>query len=137
MPAAANARMADSRPEPGPLTRTSTERRPCSRARLAAFIAACWAANGVPLRDPRKPREPELFHDRTLPAGSEMVTMVLLKEAWMCATPCDTCLRSFFLKVFFLPFLSGAAAPPAAAAGFAIKVQSSVVARHLSADFQS
>jgi hypothetical protein len=28
-------------------------------------------------------------------------------------------LRSFFLKVFFLPFFSGAAAPPAAA-GFAI-----------------
>jgi len=27
--------------------------------------------------------------------------------------PNGTCLRSFFLKVFFLPFLSGAAAPPA------------------------
>src|ERR1700690_2184914 len=87
---------------------------------LAAFMAACCAANGVPLRDPRKPSEPELFHDRTLPAGSAMVTIVLLKEAWMCATPWDTCLRSFFLKVFFLPFLSGVAAPPAAAAGFAM-----------------
>src|SRR5581483_176875 len=39
----------------------------------------------------------------------------------MCTTPNETCLRSFFLKVFFLPF-SGAAAPPAAAAGFAIFV---------------
>src|SRR5712672_3302045 len=37
----------------------------------------------------------------------------------MCTTPNETCLRSFFLKVFFLPFFSGAAAPPAAA-GFAI-----------------
>src|SRR5690348_15685034 len=38
----------------------------------------------------------------------------------MCTTPNETCLRSFFLNVFFLPFFSGAAAPPAAA-GFAIK----------------
>ena len=34
---------------------------------LAAFEAACCAANGVPLRDPRKPSDPELFQDRTLP----------------------------------------------------------------------
>src|SRR5437763_14021833 len=62
----------------------------------------------------------------------------------MCTTPNDTCLRSFFLKVFFLPFFSGAAAPPAvAAAGFAIvsvpssqfpvpSGQSSVVSRQYS-----
>src|SRR5579864_2710724 len=48
-----------------------------------------------------------------------MVTIVLLNEAWMCAMPWETCLRSFFLNVFFLPFFSGAAGPPAAA-GFAI-----------------
>ena len=53
--------MALSRPEPGPETRTSTERRPWSRAALAALTAACCAANGVPLREPRKPSEPELF----------------------------------------------------------------------------
>src|SRR5689334_14103240 len=92
---------------------------------LAAFEAACCAANGVPLRDPRNPSEPELFHDRTFPAGSLMVTMVLLKEAWICTTPWGTCLRSFFLKVFFFPFLSVAPVPPAAA-GFAIFLQSSV-----------
>src|SRR5580693_2689749 len=92
---------------------------------LAAFEAACCAANGVPLRDPRKPSEPELFHDNTLPVMSVMVTMVLLKEACTCTSPWGTCLRSFFLKVFFLPFFSGAAAPPAAT-GFAIfKVLSS------------
>src|SRR5581483_10352552 len=59
------------------------------------------------------------FQEITLPAMSVMVTIVLLKEACTCTSPCGTCLRSFFLKVFFLPFLSGAAAPPAAA-GFAI-----------------
>src|SRR5919204_2123573 len=82
-------------------------------------MAACWAANGVPLRDPRKPSEPELFHATTFPDGSEIVTMVLLNEAWMCTTPCGTCLRSLRLNCFFLPFFSGAAAP-AGAVGFAI-----------------
>src|ERR1700687_2711889 len=82
---------------------------------LAAFDAACCAANGVPLRDPRKPSDPELFHASTLPVMSEMVTMVLLKEACTCTSPCGTCLRSFFLNCFFLPFFSGAGAPPAAA----------------------
>src|SRR5205823_11946993 len=96
-------------------------RTPWSRARLAAFMAACWAANGVPLREPRKPSDPELFHEITFPAGSQMVTIVLLKDAWMCTTPCGTCLRSLRLNVFFLPFFSGAAAvPPAAAVGFAM-----------------
>ena len=75
---------------------------------------------GVPLRDPRNPSDPELFHDRTLPFMSVMVTIVLLKEACTCTSPCGMCLRSFFLNVFFLPFLSGAAAPLPAAAGFAI-----------------
>src|ERR1019366_8939925 len=87
---------------------------------LAAPAAACCAANGVPLRDPRKPSDPELFHASTLPVMSEMVTMVLLKEACTCTSPWGTCLRSFFLNFFVLPFFSGAAAPPAAAAGFAI-----------------
>src|SRR5579863_255746 len=44
----------------------------------------------------------------------------------MWATPCETCLRSFFLKVFFLPFFSGAAGAPVAgvvpAACFAISL---------------
>src|SRR5258708_12494331 len=61
MPAAASARIADSRPEPGPLTRTSTVRTPWSRAMLAAFIAASCAANDAPFPDPRKPSKPHLF----------------------------------------------------------------------------
>src|ERR1700686_1906742 len=87
---------------------------------LAAFDAACCAANGAPLRDPRKPSEPELFHASPLPLMSEMATMVLLKEACTWTSPGGTCLRSFFLNVFFLPFFSGAAGAPPAAAGFAI-----------------
>src|ERR1044072_6386992 len=47
-PAACKARMADSRPEPGPLTRMSRERRPESLATVAAAEAGCWAAEGVP-----------------------------------------------------------------------------------------
>src|SRR6266404_55830 len=90
---------------------------PWSRAMLAAFIAACCAANGVPLREPRKPSEPELFQLMVLPCWSAMVTMVLLKEAWMWTIPLGTLLRSFRLNVLpFLPFFVSVVA----AAGFAM-----------------
>ena len=39
-PAACKARIAASRPDPGPFTNTSTVRRPCSIAALAACSAA-------------------------------------------------------------------------------------------------
>src|SRR6185312_4476512 len=107
-PAVASARTADSRPEPGPLTRTSTVRSPTSFALLAAVSAACWAANGVPLREPRKPREPALDHDTVLPSGSEIVTIVLLNVACTCTTPTWTTFFSFFLKVFFFVPLAAA-----------------------------
>src|SRR5208283_2428074 len=84
---------------------------------LAALEAACCAANGVPLRDPRKPSEPELFQLSVLPTGSVMVTMVLLNEAWMCAMPNGTFLRSRFLNFLFLPALP----VPAFCSGFAIR----------------
>src|SRR5205807_3232114 len=87
---------------------------------FAAVDAACSASKGVHLCDPRKPSDPELFHDRTLPFMSEMVTIVLLKDACTYASPCGTCLRSFFLKVFFLPFLFGPPPVPPPAAVFAI-----------------
>src|ERR1039457_2456584 len=85
---------------------------------LAAPAAACCAANGVPLRDPRKPSDPELFHASTLPVMSEMVTMVLLKDACTCTSPWGTCLRSFFLNFLLLPFLSAAAEPAALAMNY-------------------
>src|ERR1700733_7222569 len=85
---------------------------------LAAFDAACCAANGVPLRDPRNPSEPELFQLSVLPIWSVIVTMVLLNEAWMCATPNGTFLRSRFLNfLLLLPALPVAAF----CSGFAIR----------------
>ena len=74
-PDVARARIADSRPDPGPLTRTSTVRIPTSFALDAAVIDACCAANGVPLRDPRKPSDPALDQEIVLPSGSEIVTI--------------------------------------------------------------
>src|SRR6201992_3186887 len=103
IPAAARARMGLSRPEPGPAPRTSTDRRPWSRAAFAALIAACCAANGVPLREPRKPSEPELFQLMVLPCWSVMVTMVLLNDAWMNTRPYGTFFRSRFLNFLPLP----------------------------------
>ena len=58
MPTVCSARIADSRPAPGPLTFTSSDRRPYAFAALAAAIAACVAANGVPFRDPLNPIPP-------------------------------------------------------------------------------
>src|SRR3954454_11609773 len=86
--------MAVSRPEPGPLTNTSTLRMPCSMARRAAASAASCAANGVDLREPLKPTWPEEAQEMTAPVGSVIDTMVLLKVLLMCACPWATFLRS-------------------------------------------
>ena len=80
-PIVCSARIADSRPAPGPLTRTSSVRIPNALAAFPAAIAACVAANGVPLRDPLNPIQPALDHATTFPSGSVMVTVVLLNEA--------------------------------------------------------
>ena len=61
------ARSADSRPEPGPLTKTSTLFMPLSTAFLRASSAATLAANGVLFRDPLKPWAPVLDQPITLP----------------------------------------------------------------------
>src|SRR5688572_32736935 len=102
-PAEASARSADSRPAPGPLTNTVTFLRPCSIALAAASPAATWAANGVDLRLPLKPRAPAEDQEITFPDTSVIVMMVLLNVDWMCTTP----LRMLFLP--FLPFLRAAA----------------------------
>src|SRR5215467_1641866 len=108
-PAADSARTADSRPEPGPLTRTSTLFMPYwSRALLAAASEACCAAYGVPLRDPLNPMAPAEDQHRVRPSGSVMVICVLLNDAATCTTPCGTTLRSRF---FLNSFLRLAAAP--------------------------
>src|SRR6185312_11977605 len=77
-PTACRDRIAVSRPEPGPFTKTSTLRMPCSWARRAAASAAICAANGVDLRDPLKPTWPALAHEITAPVGSVIETIVLL-----------------------------------------------------------
>src|ERR1700761_8368139 len=69
-PAAWSERIAVSRPEPGPLTNTSTFWRPCSRPLRAAASAVTCAANGVDLREPLKPAPPADSHAITLPAVS-------------------------------------------------------------------
>src|SRR5581483_3964123 len=100
MPAVCNARTAASRPEPGPLMRTSTFRSPISKASFAAFSAETCAANGVFLRDPLMPILPAVAHDNVLPERSVSVTITLLNVALTCATPCDSAWIFFF---FFVP----------------------------------
>src|SRR5438132_11468161 len=95
-PAACRAVMADSRPEPGPLTRTSISFRPNLVAFSAQVSAARWAANGVLLRLPLKPTVPAEAKHRVSPLVSVMVTMVLLKVDLMWATPRLTWRRAFF-----------------------------------------
>src|SRR5277367_387105 len=86
-PAACSERSADSRPEPGPATSTSSVRMPCSCAFLAASSAATCAAYGVDFREPLKPIVPADDQAMVLPCTSVIVIMVLLNEALTCATP--------------------------------------------------
>src|SRR6201990_2470610 len=95
-PAAVSERIAVSRPEPGPLTNTSTFFSPCSCALRAAFSAAICAANGVDLREPLKPTWPAEAQLITFPLGSVIETVVLLNVLLMCAAPWATLF--FFLR---------------------------------------
>ena len=61
------ARSADSRPDPGPLTKTSILFIPLSTAFFKASSAATLAANGVLLREPLKPCTPVLDQAIVLP----------------------------------------------------------------------
>src|SRR5512135_1788789 len=65
-PLACNARIAASRPGPGPFTNTSTSITPISVAILAAFCPAKRAAYGVDLRLPLNPAWPALPHATVL-----------------------------------------------------------------------
>src|SRR3954470_7988130 len=120
-PAACSERIAVSRPEPGPLTKTSTFWRPCSMPLRAAASAVTCAANGVDLREPLKPAPPADSHAITLPSRSVRDTIVLLKLVLMWAWPMGmfffglrrprwgrlgagigSC-QSYFFVAFFLP----------------------------------
>ena len=80
-PTVSNARIADSRPAPGPFTKTSTDFRPCSIAAFAAVSDADCAAKGVDFLEPLKPSSPADAQEMVLPCASETVTIVLLKVA--------------------------------------------------------
>ena len=84
-------------------TRTSYVRRPESFALLRTRRQRSLprAANGVPLREPRKPSEPELDQASVFPIGSLNVMIVLLNVAWMWQTPIGTCFFSFFFNLLF------------------------------------
>src|SRR5215210_2026082 len=94
-PAACSERIAVSRPEPGPLTKTSTFCMPWSMPLRAAASAVTWAANGVDLREPLKPAPPADSHAITLPSRSVSATIVLLNDVLMCAWP----IGMFFLTL--------------------------------------
>src|SRR4051794_35120676 len=109
-PIAPSERIAVSRPEPGPFTKTSIFFIPCSMARRPAASAAICAANGVDLREPLKPTVPAEAHEITAPVGSVIVTMVLLNVLLMWASPCATfffSLRRTFLAPAAVRLLGG------------------------------
>src|SRR5205807_10202334 len=106
-PEACRAVIALSRPEPGPLTLTSTSLTPYLVAAAAAVSAARCAAKGVLLRLPLNPTVPLEAQQRASPPGSVIVTVVLLNVALMCTTARLT-LRRVFL---FLALATGAMLP--------------------------
>jgi hypothetical protein len=83
---------------------------PWSIALRATASAAICAANGVDFFEPLKPRLPADAQAITLPWLSEIVTIVLLNDEWMCATPDPTFLNSRFLRVLVC-FLAANGAP--------------------------
>src|SRR5437588_8347431 len=86
-PAVASAWIADSRPDPGPCTRTCTRRTPRLIASRPAASPATVAANGVDFFEPLKPALPDEPHEMVFPRGSVMVMVVLLKVALTWAMP--------------------------------------------------
>src|SRR3982751_575626 len=99
--------MADSRPLPGPCTRTCTRRNPRFMASRPQFSAATVAANGVDFLEPLKPAFPAEPQASVLPLRSVMVINRLLKVAAMWAMPSDS---TTFLERLALGALAGAGA---------------------------
>src|SRR3954466_2878219 len=96
-PTEASAWMADSRPLPGPWTRTRTRRRPRFLASRPQFSAATVAANGVDFLEPLNPAFPAEPQARALPRMSVMVMSRLLNVAEMCAIPSES--TTFFERL--------------------------------------
>src|SRR5919205_2045297 len=94
--------MADSRPAPGPFTRTSISFTPNFDALLAHSSAARWAANGVLLRLPLNPTVPPDDWHSVSPFVSVMVTIVLLNVLCTWAIPRLTLRRALFFLLFVI-----------------------------------
>src|SRR5688572_20564849 len=109
-PTEASAWMADSRPLPGPCTRTCTRRSPRFIASRPQFSAATVAANGVDFLEPLNPALPADPHARVLPRMSVMVMSRLLNVAAMWAMPSDS---TTFLPRLGPGTLAGAVGAPA------------------------
>src|ERR1035437_1449562 len=99
--------MADSRPLPGPCTRTCTLFTPAVSASRAHCSAATVAANGVLFLEPLNPALPLEPHAIVLPRGSVMVTVVLLKVAltWAMPSASTTFLVFFPIAIGLLGYL--------------------------------
>src|SRR5437867_11517049 len=97
--AVASAWIADSRPEPGPCTRTCTRRTPRLSASRAACSAATVAAHGVDFFEPWNPALPEEPHVMVFPCMFVIVVSVLLTVAglWAMASASSTFLAGFGL----------------------------------------
>src|SRR5205823_1830245 len=91
--------MADSRPLPGPCTRTCTRFTPKPNASRAHCSAATVAANGVLFLDPLNPALPDEPHETAFPCESVIVMVVLLNVALTCATPSASTTRFAFFPV--------------------------------------
>src|ERR1051326_9122921 len=76
---------------------------PASCAFFAASYGACWAANGVPLREPRKPRAPADDCAIRFPSRSMIEIIVVFNGAAMSTVPLRTLFFSSFHKTFFFP----------------------------------
>ena len=74
---------ADSRPTPGPFTKTSTVFMPISLALRNAASVVTFAAKGVLFLDPLNPLTPVVDQATTFPCTSVTVMMGLLKVALM------------------------------------------------------
>src|SRR5579862_2414774 len=94
--------MADSRPEPGPWTRTCTRRTPADSASRAACSAATVAAKGVDFFDPLKPALPDDPQDTVFPCVSVIVISVLLNVALTWAMPSASTTRLVFFVIAML-----------------------------------
>src|SRR6202790_2293143 len=77
--------------------------------------------------------DPAEDHDTVRPSGPQIVTIVLLNVAWMCATPCGTTRFSrFFLNsFFFFVDFAGACTAASCCGSFAKSVPSLEIYRFL------